>query len=154
LTHHLSDRLEIALPVDQVFEFFSKAENLEQITPPELHFQILTPRPIPMAQGTLIDYQLRLFGARFRWRTEITNWDPPHQFIDVQLTGPYREWVHTHRFIPTRLGTQIQDEVRYRLPLSPLGELAFPVVRLQLSRIFSYRRAAVRRLLLPDTGSH
>jgi len=153
LTHHLSDRLDIALPVEQVFAFFSKAENLERITPPELKFQILTPRPISMEQGALIDYELRLFGARFHWKTQIANWDPPHQFIDAQLTGPYREWVHTHRFIPSRIGTQIQDEVRYRLPLSPLSEIAFPIVRLQLSRIFSYRRAAVRRLLLGDSAS-
>jgi len=147
MAHHLSTRLELACPVEQVFEFFSKAENLERITPPELHFRILTPRPIAMQQGTLIDYELRLFLARFHWRTEIQNWDPPHQFVDVQVKGPYREWVHRHRFIPTSIGTAILDDVQYRLPLFPIGELAFPVVRLQLARIFSYRRQAIRRWL-------
>lgn len=150
MKHTLSTRLEIPLPVDTVFEFFSKAENLQRLTPPELQFQILTPTPIDIRQGTLIDYQLGLFGLRFRWKTEITNWDPPHQFIDVQLRGPYREWIHTHRFIPTSKGTAILDDVQYQLPFSPIGDLAYPVVRLQLARIFGYRQAAVRRLLLSE----
>lgn len=151
MKHTLSTRLEIPLPVDTVFEFFSKAENLQRLTPPELQFQILTPTPIDIRQGTLIDYQLGLFGLKFRWKTEITNWDPPHQFIDVQLRGPYREWIHTHRFIPTSKGTAILDDVQYQLPFSPIGDLAYPVVRLQLARIFGYRQAAVRRLLLSET---
>lgn len=151
MKHTLSTRLEIPLPVDTVFEFFSRAENLQRLTPPELQFQILTPTPIEIRQGTLIDYQLGLFGLKFRWKTEITNWDPPHQFIDVQLRGPYREWIHTHRFIPTSKGTAILDDVQYQLPFSPLGDLAYPIVRLQLARIFAYRQTAVRRLLLSET---
>lgn len=147
MKHHLSTRLELSLPVEQVFAFFSQAENLERITPPELKFRILTPRPIEIKKSTLIDYELRLLMARFHWRTEITNWDPPHQFIDTQLRGPYREWVHTHRFIPTSKGTAVLDDVQYQLPLTPLGDLAYPLVRLQLSRIFGYRATAVRRLL-------
>ena len=150
MKHTLSTRLEIPLPVETVFQFFARAENLQRLTPPELQFQILTPTPIDIRQGTLIDYQLGLFGLKFRWKTEITNWDPPHQFIDVQLKGPYREWIHTHRFIPTSKGTAILDDVQYQLPFSPIGDLAYPVVRLQLARIFGYRQTAVRRLLLSE----
>ncbi len=147
MTHHLSTRLDLPLSIEEVFAFFGDAANLERITPPELRFRILTPQPIVMAPGVLIDYQLQLLGARFKWRTEITEWDPPHRFVDVQLKGPYREWVHTHRFVPTAGGTTILDDVQYRLPLSPLGDLAYPMVRIQLARIFSYRTSAVRRLL-------
>lgn len=147
MTHHLSARLEVPLAIDQVFAFFAKAENLERITPPELKFRILTPGPIAMAPGTLIDYQLQLFVARFKWRTLIEVWEPPHRFVDVQLRGPYREWVHTHRFEPSPAGTVILDDVRYRLPLSPVGDLALPVVKLQLARIFGFRARAVRQLL-------
>lgn len=150
MKHTLSTRLEIPLPVETVFQFFARAENLQRLTPPELQFRILTPTPIDIRQGTLIDYQLGLFGLKFRWKTEITNWDPPHQFIDVQLKGPYREWIHTHRFIPTSKGTAILDDVQYQLPFSPIGDLAYPVVRLQLARIFGYRQTAVRRLLLSE----
>jgi ligand-binding SRPBCC domain-containing protein len=147
VTHQLSTCLEIDRPLDDVFAFFAEAENLERITPPELGFTILTAGPIEIRQGTLIDYQIRLFGVPFRWKTEITAWTPPHEFVDVQMRGPYREWVHTHRFEATATGTRIRDDVRYQLPLSPLGDLVHPLVRRQLSRVFAYREAAVGRLL-------
>jgi len=138
----------LPLPLDAVFPFFAAAENLERITPPELRFKILTPMPVDMQLGTLLDYKLSLFGVSFRWHTKIAAWEPPRRFVDVQLRGPYALWAHTHTFEETESGTLVDDHVRYRLPLSPLGELAFPLVRRQLERIFTYRREAVRAALL------
>jgi len=148
MEHELHTTLELPLRVDEVFTFFADAGNLQRITPPELHFEILTPLPVEMGRGTLLEYRLGLFGVPFRWRTRIAAWDPPHGFVDVQLSGPYAVWEHTHVFVPTDAGTLIDDHVRYRLPLSPLGEVAYPVVRRQLDRIFSYRQAAVRGALV------
>jgi ligand-binding SRPBCC domain-containing protein len=149
MRHHFRAELELPLPVDEVFAFFADAENLERITPPELRFRIVTPRPVVIRAGVRIDYELRLFGVPFGWRTEIPVWDPPHRFVDVQLRGPYKEWVHTHTFEavgPRR--TVIGDHVQYQLPLSPLGDIVFPMIRAQIRRIFAYREQAVRRLLL------
>lgn len=154
ITHTIHTHLELPLALEQVFPFFAAAENLERITPPELRFEILTPPPVEMRQGTLLEYRLSLFGMPFRWRTKIAVWDPPHRFVDVQLQGPYALWEHTHTFTSTGTGTQpeigtlIDDRVRYRLPLSPLGEVAFPLVKRQLARIFSFRQEAVREALL------
>jgi ligand-binding SRPBCC domain-containing protein len=142
----LKSEVLLPRPRDEVFAFFSAAENLQRITPPELRFRILTPLPIEMAVGTLIEYRLGLFGVSFPWRTRISAWDPPHSFTDEQLAGPYRQWIHTHSFHDAPSGTLVRDEVRYRLPLFPLGELTYPVVRLQLARIFGYRRRRLAEL--------
>ncbi len=131
----------------EVFDFFSNAQNLELITPPELGFKIVSPLPIMMNEGTLIDYRIRLFGIPFRWQTLISKWEPQRQFVDEQLKGPYAKWIHTHTFQPTEGGILMRDEVQYRLPLFPLGEIMLPVVRLQLKRIFTYRTSRIKELI-------
>jgi ligand-binding SRPBCC domain-containing protein len=148
MEHTFADSLELPLPRETVFAFFSDAHNLEAITPAELDFRILTPDPIVLETGALIEYRLRLFGVPFRWVTRIAEWSPPERFVDEQLRGPYALWVHTHTFEPTPSGTLISDRVRYQLPLSPLGEVAYPIVRAQVGRIFEHRRRVVREALL------
>jgi len=138
----------LSLARGQVFAFFAEATNLQRITPPELDFEIVTPRPIYLRKRTRIEYRIRLFGVPFSWQSEIQRWYPPEEFVDVQLRGPYKLWVHTHRFREEHGVTIIEDEVQYALPYWPLGELVYPLVRLQLGRIFRYRQQAIRRYVL------
>ena len=131
----------------EVFAFFADAHNLERITPDSLGFRILTPDPIEMRAGTLIDYSLRLHGVPLRWRTRIDEFEPEERFVDTQLRGPYRLWHHRHEFEETADGTRMRDLVNYELPFGPLGTIARALfVRRSLERIFDYRAQAIAEI--------
>jgi ligand-binding SRPBCC domain-containing protein len=138
-------RQTVPTPVDKVFPFFADAYNLEDITPSYLNFEVLTPKPIPMKAGALIDYQLRVRGVPIRWKTEIAVWEPPHRFVDQQLKGPYQRWHHTHTFEPTpEGGTLCTDRVEYRPiggPLAPIANALF--VQRDVVGIFRYRTVKI-----------
>ena len=132
-------------PLSEVFRFFADAHNLEQLTPSFLNFSILTPQPIQMQAGTLIDYRIKLYGVPMRWRTLISAWEPPYRFVDEQIRGPYSIWWHEHTFAERDGGTVITDRVRF---LSPLSALTHPLfIRDQLQRIFAFRYAQIEKLL-------
>lgn len=139
---HLTTETWLPVPRDRVFAFFAAAENLELLTPHWLQFEILSARPIAMRAGALIDYRIRLHHVPLRWRTEIQVWDPPRMFVDSQLRGPYRTWIHTHRFTEHAAGTLVEDDVEFRV----LGgrAIAWFVIR-DLRRIFTYRHQALLR---------
>lgn len=137
--------LDLARPV--VFDFFADAGNLERITPTELRFHIFTPLPVDLREGALIEYRLRIYGIPINWRTEISLWNPPFEFIDRELKGPYKQWIHRHTFVEMDENkTLIRDEVKYRLPFEPLGELFHWFIRAKLDHIFDFRERAVREI--------
>lgn len=130
--------------LDEVFDFFARPENLAAITPDWLGFEILTPSPIAMKEGALIDYQIKLGPIPTRWRTLITDLQPGASFVDEQLQGPYSFWHHTHRFAATERGTELVDEVRYLPPFGILGEIAHAVaIKGQLLGIFRHRHKVI-----------
>jgi ligand-binding SRPBCC domain-containing protein len=128
---------------DRVFDFFSDAFQLENLTPPWLKFSVRTPRPIHIQEGTRIDYQLRLHGVPIRWRSQIEVWDPPHRFVDVQIRGPYRCWRHEHVFEEFPGGTLCRDIVDYEAPGGWLVDRLF--VRHDVQQIFEYRQRQLTR---------
>lgn len=147
-THRLEREQLLPGTPAEVFPFFADARNLEALTPPFLGFRILTPLPIEMREGALIDYALSLFGIPVRWKTRISVWEPDVQFVDEQLSGPYALWRHTHSFERRGNGTLMRDLVEYREPFGPLGAVAHHLfVARTVERIFDYRRGAVDRLL-------
>ncbi len=130
-------------PPEKVFLFFGNAAKVERITPSWVRFRILTPLPIEMREGALIDYRIRVRGFGMRWRTRITKWQPPVSFVDEQIRGPYRLWIHTHTFEPRREGTLCHDHVRYAVPFDFLLHRHF--VRPDIERIFAFRAEALRK---------
>ncbi len=130
--------LQLARPVSEVFPFFADARNLQALTPDWLNFEVLTPGPVELRVGALIDYRLRVHGLPLRWRTHIKVWEPPHRFVDEQLRGPYRQWVHEHTFTERNGGTLARDVVHYAVPGGALVNRLF--VRRDVERIFAFRR--------------
>jgi ligand-binding SRPBCC domain-containing protein len=152
--HQLTRTQLVGRPIPEVFAFFADPSNLDALTPPFLHFRILTPMPIEMRPGAQLDYQLSLFGVPVRWRTRITDWQPEKRFVDEQESGPYALWRHTHEFEARGSSTLIRDVVDYSEPLGPVGTIAHLLfVRRTLDRIFDFRREAIVRLLEGTKGS-
>jgi ligand-binding SRPBCC domain-containing protein len=133
--------LRVPAPIDQVFAFFSQAENLDLLTPTFLGFRILTPPPITLHKGTTIDYRISLHGFPISWSSEITEWEPPHRFVDTQRRGPYRAWKHVHDFEREGDGTRVIDRVEYATWGGAIVNAL--IVAPELRRIFSFRHSAL-----------
>jgi ligand-binding SRPBCC domain-containing protein len=143
-TNILTAKIWLPRPVDEVFPFFADAHNLQKITPPWLDFRIVTPGDIEMKPGTLIDYKLRVHGIPMSWQSEITVWDPPFRFVDEQKKGPYRLWVHEHRFEEKDGGTLATDRVEYAVPGGELIRKLF--VEKDVQKIFAFRTEKLEEL--------
>ena len=137
--------------IADVFPFFANAGNLETITPPSLHFNILTPLPIDMFAGQRIDYKLRVHGVPIRWQSEISVWDPPYRFVDEQRRGPYRWWRHEHRFEAAGDQTLMLDRVEYGIPGGTLVNKLF--VQPDLRKIFTYRAETLKVIFSTASSS-
>ncbi len=145
--HVLIKDTTINRPLNEVFDFFSKVENLNSITPPDMHFKILSPLPIHIQKGTLIDYKIKVNGIPFKWKTEISEWEPPYRFIDKQLNGPYNTWIHEHIFEERNGVTHMRDIVHFRSPgwiLEPLINKLF--IEKKVRAIFNYREEKLKEL--------
>ena len=144
--HVLERSQRLAAPRPEVFAFFSDPRNLARITPPGLRFRVVE-APETLAAGSRLEYRIRWTFWTLRWVTRITQWNPPAGFQDVEEYGPYRTWIHTHRFTEDGDGVTMHDRVEYALPLGPLGRLVHSLrVRRELEGIFDYRRRAIDAL--------
>jgi ligand-binding SRPBCC domain-containing protein len=135
-------------PIDRVFAFFSDARNLTVITPHWINFQIRTPQPIEMKKGLRIDYSLRIHGMPLKWQSEITRWDPPHIFMDEQRKGPYKYWIHEHRFASENGRTRVSDHVRYAVTGGVVVQRLF--VAKDIEKIFSFRKQKLREIFVSE----
>ncbi len=153
-TYIKESSLWLDAPIDDVFAFFSKAENLQRVTPDWFSLEITTPGRIEMRVGTLIDYRLKVHHVPLRWRTRIDQWDPPRVFADTQLKGPYKRWYHTHTFESERGGTRCGDRVEYQVPGGPLSPIIHKLmVKPDVDTIFEYRREQLVKIFGGDNSA-
>lgn len=146
-TFRLRSQTWVPRPLAEVFPFFADAFNLERITPPFMSFHVVTPAPIRMEPGRLIDYRLKVHGIPLRWQSRIERWEPPYLFTDIQIRGPYRRWEHTHTFSEAGEGTLIEDEVIYEVPVGQWVNRLF--VQPDVERIFRYRQEVIASHFAP-----
>lgn len=142
-------RTELWLPQScgEIFQFFADPHNLDRLTPAWLQFKILSPANAAMGKGTLLDYRLRLHGVPIRWQSEISVWEPPRRFVDRQIKGPYKLWVHEHTFTADSGGTLVGDNVEYAVPGGTLVQKF--LVAPDIARIFAYRHKILEALFNP-----
>jgi len=146
-TYRLARTQWFPTKIDDAFAFFSRPENLEQITPSFLRFHVVH-ADHELRQGSLIEYRLRMHGIPMRWISEITEWEQPRRFVDTQVRGPYSLWRHQHTFVAERGGTRIDDEVEYTLPFGALGRIVHALlVRRDVESIFAFRQRRLAELL-------
>ena len=143
--------LWLPIPPEELFPFFADAANLHAITPPWLHFRIVAPASLVLREGALIDYRLRVRGLPMRWRTRINAWQPPHRFVDEQIRGPYRLWIHEHTFEAQDGGTLARDRVCYATPFDWLVHRW--LVRPDIERIFQFRGDALKQRFISSRPS-
>ena len=136
---------------ERVWNFFATPRNLNELTPPDLRFRILSEVPEKMHAGLLIDYRLSpLAGVWLRWLTEIRHVREGRYFVDEQRAGPYAFWYHEHHFEPVPGGVRMTDRVTYDVGWGPFGWIAERVwVRRELERIFDYRARKVAEIFGP-----
>ena len=149
-TYRLQTRIWLPHPRREIFAFFAQARNLERLTPPWLRFVIVTPEPIEMKEGSLLDYRLKIRGIPLGWQSEIGSWDPPTRFVDQQTRGPYKLWVHEHSFSDHRGGTLVVDNVTYAPPGGRIVQKF--LVAPDLRRIFRYRHQVLQEIFNPDAA--
>ena len=140
--HTIEQELVLRVSIEEAWDFFSSPENLEEITPDDLGFQITSPPRGEMFDGRIITYRVKIApGIWIPWVTEIKCVDEGRSFIDEQRFGPYRFWHHRHHFETVDGGVRMRDTVYYGLPFGPLGDIAHAVfVRRKLEWIFRFRK--------------
>jgi len=131
--------------IENVFDFFSAAKNLEEITPDFLNFKVKNMSSKEIEKDTIINYKLKIHGIPASWQTQITEWVPLKMFVDNQNKGPYTLWNHTHMFTPLENGTLIEDRIKYKVPGHLIGLLALgSFIRKDVSQIFRHRVETIK----------
>ena len=148
MIHYLQREQIIPESLEKVWDYFSNPYNLNEITPLDMKFEIVSGGDVRMYEGQIIEYRVEFVrGLPSLWLTEITHVEEGSYFVDEQRVGPYRFWAHEHRFISVQGGVKMKDKVTYVAPFGPLGDLVTAMwIRRKLEGIFDYRHRKIAAL--------
>ncbi len=156
MIHYLRQELTVPVDLEAIWPYFATPRNLNELTPSTMRFEFVAGGEEPMYAGQIIEYKVEILpGIRVRWLTEITHMEQYKYFIDEQRIGPYRLWIHEHRFEGVENGTRILDRVTYGLPFGFWGDLVHKLfVRQRLKWIFDYRAEQIKGCLVRFAWCH
>lgn len=141
MIHYLHCEQVIPAPLERVWDYFANPNNLNELTPPDMKFEIITGGDVRMYPGQMIEYRVEFVrGLRSLWLTEIAHVEESRYFVDEQRVGPYRFWYHEHHFEPLDAGVKMTDKVTYAAPFGFLGDIVNALwIQRRLKKIFDYR---------------
>ena len=143
--YQLHSEITIKTDLDTAWDFIGSPKNLDLITPDDMIFEIVSDLPEEMHEGLLVEYRVGIpILGKQNWLSELKHIRERHSFVDEQLVGPYKLWLHYHEISKVEDGVRFVDHVNYIMPFGPLGEIARAIyVKRQLKRIFDYRTEAM-----------
>jgi ligand-binding SRPBCC domain-containing protein len=138
----------IPASMEKVWGYFSAPQNLNEITPPDMNFEIVAGGDVRMYEGQIIEYRVEFIrGIRSLWLTEIAHVSDGEYFVDEQRVGPYRFWYHEHKFQRVDAGVKMTDHVTYAAPFGLLGDMVTALwIRRRLESIFDFRYRRIAEL--------
>ncbi len=148
MIHRLKRQQIVPSSLDEVWAYFATPANLNEMTPSNMHFEIIHGGDGEMFQGQLIEYRVQFMPMiKSRWLTEIAHVVERSYFVDDQRVGPYTFWYHEHTFEALKNGTQIQDQVTYQLPFGVIGDIVHALwVGPRLKSVFDFRQKIISEL--------
>jgi len=138
---------KVNAPLPEVAAFHDDPAALAAITPPPVRVTIQR-FDKPVRAGSRVIFRLGVGPFGVTWDGAIAEHVDQSYFRDVQNTGPFGAWSHTHSFTAEADGTQVNDRVEYEPPFGLIGKLLDPlVVRPSLAYMFNYRARKTREIL-------
>jgi len=131
----------LPISLDEAWKFFATPKNLNEVTPDDMVFEIISELPETMYAGLLINYRLKpMFNIPINWWTEITHIKEKEYFVDEQRKGPYRIWHHEHHFKAVNGGVLMTDILHYDIGKWIVGRIAGKLfVDKKVKGVFEYR---------------
>ena len=141
-------RSRIEAPAAEVYAWHTLPEALERLTPPGEHIEVIE-RTGGIERGARVVLRFGRWPFRQRWVAEHQDFEEGRYFSDVQVSGPFAYWKHTHTFEPDGPEACIlEDRVEYALPFGLLGKMiAGKFVRRKIEEMFEYRHTVTARLI-------
>jgi ligand-binding SRPBCC domain-containing protein len=142
----------IDAPAEEVFRWHAQPNALERLSPPWEPVEILQRAPgiRDDDRGAL---RVRMGPFKIRWSFVHRDYIEGRQFRDVQISGPFRRWEHTHKMDPLGPSASIlTDIICYELPLGRVGNiLGGWFVQRKLARLFEYRHRVTADAFRPSS---